>query len=105
MGKYVFVYVGGDRPESEEEGQRVMAAWREWLGGMGDAVVDWGSPFGASSAVRGGPLSGLTGYSVVTARDMDDAIRLAEGCPIFANNGGIEVYETMAMNMVGGTDG
>ena len=105
MGKYVFVYVGGDRPESEEEGQRVMAAWREWLEGMGDAVVDWGAPFTASSGVRGGTLSGLSGYSIVTAAGMDDAVRLAEGCPIFANRGGVEVYETMAMDMLGRTDG
>jgi hypothetical protein len=101
MGKYVFVYVSGGRPESEEEGQRVMAAWRERLESIGDAVVDWGEPFAASSAVSGGTLSGLTGYSIVTAADMDDAVRLAEGCPIFANNGGVEVYETMAMDMVG----
>ena len=101
MGKFVFVYVGGARPESEEEGQRVMAAWKEWLDGLGDAVVDWGAPFSASSAVSGGTLSGLSGYSIVSAAGMDDAVTLAEGCPIFANGGGVEVYEAMEMTMRG----
>jgi hypothetical protein len=97
MGKYVLVYTGGGTPESEEEGQRVMAAWQEWLGGMGEAVVDWGAPFGASAAVSGGTLSGLTGYSIVTASGIDEAVTMAESCPIFASGGGVEVYETMEM--------
>jgi hypothetical protein len=97
MGKYVLVYTGGGTPESEEAGQRVMAAWQEWLGAMADAVVDWGAPFGASAAVSGGGLSGLTGYSIVTAEGIDEAVRMAEGCPIFASGGGVEVYETMGM--------
>jgi hypothetical protein len=74
-----------------------MAARQEWLGGMGDAVVDWGAPFGASAAVNGGGLSGLTGYSIVTAEGVDEAVRMAEGCPIFARGVGVEVYETMEM--------
>ena len=97
MGKYVLVYTGGGRPSSEEEGRQVMAAWESWLGGMGDAVADWGAPFGASAGVNGGSTSGLTGYSVVTAASLDDAAKLAEGCPIFASGGGVEVYETMEM--------
>ena len=40
MGKFVYIYTGGRRPESEEEGKRLMAAWQGWLGGMGDHVVD-----------------------------------------------------------------
>jgi hypothetical protein len=97
MAKYVFVYSGGSMPESEEEGRRVMAAWGEWLGGMGDRVVDSGAPFGASAGVRGGTTSGLTGYSVVTAGSMDEAVGMAEGCPVFAAGGGVEVYEAMEM--------
>ena len=97
MGKYVLVYTGGGRPESEEEGQRVMAAWQAWLGGLGDAVVDQGAPFGASAPVNGGTTSGLSGYSIVTAASLDDAVDKAKDCPIFASGGGVEVYETMEM--------
>jgi hypothetical protein len=97
MGKYVLAYTGGGTPESEEEGQRVMAAWQDWLGGIGDAVVDWGAPFGASAAVNGGTLSGLTGYSIVTAEGIDEAVGMAASCPIFTSGGGVEVYEAMEM--------
>ena len=97
MGKYVFAYKGGGMPETEEEGQRVMAAWMSWLGGLGDSVVDIGNPFGASQAVGSGSTSGLTGYSIVSAGSLDDAVSTADGCPILAAGGSVEVYEALDM--------
>jgi len=96
MGKYVYAYKGGSTPESEEEGKKVMEAWMSWLGGLGDSVVDVGNPFGASTAV-GGSASGLSGYSIVTADSLDDAASKANGCPILAGGGAVEVYETVVM--------
>ena len=97
MGKYVFAYKGGSIPQSEEEQQRVMAAWTDWFGTLGDSVVAMGEPFGASAAVDGGSTSGLTGYSIVSANSLDDALAKAGGCPVLADGGGVEVYETLAM--------
>ena len=97
MGKYVFAYKGGGMAPTEEEQQRVMAAWTAWFGTLGDSVVEIGNPFGASAAVNGGSTSGLTGYSVVSAESLDDAVAKAGGCPILANGGGVEVYETIEM--------
>ena len=97
MGKYLFAYKGGGMPQTEEEQQRVMAAWTAWFGTLGDSVIEIGNPFGASAAVNGGSTSGLTGYSVVSADSLDDAVAKAGGCPILADGGGVEVYETIAM--------
>jgi hypothetical protein len=98
MGKYLYVYVGGGAPpEGEEARQRVMQAWMGWLGGLGDAVVDMGSPLGASASVNGGSTSGATGYSIVTAESLDDAVAKARGCPIFDDGGDVEVYEAAGM--------
>jgi len=98
MGQYVFVYMGGDPPPGDEEAQRaVMEAWTSWLGGLGGAVVDMGAPFGASAAVNAGSTSGATGYSIVTADSLDDALEKARGCPIFEAGGDVEVYETASM--------
>ena len=98
MGKYVLVYKGGGMPESEEEGKRVMEAWMAWFGGLDGSVVDIGNPFGASAAVGGGATSGLTGYSILTADSVDDALSKAEGCPILdGGSGSVEVYETIDM--------
>ena len=98
MGKFVLVYKGGSIPQTEEEQKRVMDAWTAWFGSLGESVVDAGNPFGANAAVGGGSTSGLTGYSILTADSLDDALGKAKGCPILdGGSGGIEVYETLAM--------
>jgi hypothetical protein len=98
MGKFVLLYKGGSgMPETEEEQASVMAAWTSWLGDLGDSIVDVGNPFGASSAVNGGGVSGLTGYSILSADGLDDAVGKAKGCPILTAGGDVEVYEALPM--------
>lgn len=99
MGKYVLVYQGGAMAETAEAQQAAMAAWGAWFGSLGAAVVDGGAPFGASAAVGGGgSRTGLTGYSVLEAADLDAAVGLAGGCPIIADGGTVDVYETIDVN-------
>ena len=102
MGKYVFVYRGGSRPTSEDEGAKVMEAWMGWFGTLGAAVVDGGNRFGASTAVASdgsviAASAGLGGYSVVSADNLSAAAAMAKGCPILAAGGSVEVYETVEM--------
>ena len=98
MGKYVLAFTGGSVPETEEEQKSVMDAWTAWFGTLGDAVVDVGNPFGAQAAVGGGATSGLTGYTIVNASSLEDALDKAKSCPILdGGNGGVEVYETIEM--------
>ena len=98
MAKFVFIYTGGSRADTEEEQQKQMAAWGAWFEQLGGAVSDMGAPFGGSKTVgssNGG--SAATGYSIVTAGSLDDAAGLAGGCPILQNGGAVEVYEAMEM--------
>ncbi len=44
MPNFVFAYHGGKKPESAEEGAKLMAKWKTWVGGLGDAVVNPGTP-------------------------------------------------------------
>jgi hypothetical protein len=100
MAKFVLVYRGGSMAETEEAQQASMAAWGAWFGQLGAAVLDGGNPFGASATVKAdgstsaGGISGLGGYSIVDAADLDAAARLAAGCPVLADGGSVEVYET-----------
>lgn len=104
MANYVLAFKGGSIPETAEEQQKVMGDWGAWYGGLGAAVVDGGTPFGASKSIAGdgtvsdGAASGLTGYTILTADSLDAAVELSKGCPILADGAGsIEVYETVAM--------
>ena len=88
MPKYIFAYHGGGKPDTPEEGAKVMAAWEAWLGGMGDACVDMGAPVGLSKTVsadgvaENGCAHPLSGYTTVAAADVAAAHELARGCTI-----------------------
>lgn len=95
MPTYLFAYSGGSRPQSEEEGEQVMAAWMGWLNGLGSAVVDIGKPLAESRTVGTSADGGskLTGYSVIEADNLDAAVALTDGCPQLDAGGSVEVYE------------
>ena len=97
MPKFIFAYHGGSAPESEEEQQKVMAAWMAWIQGHQDAWVDTGAPVGESHTVSSsgvandGGANPLSGYALITAATLDDAIEIAKGCPIIEDGGSVEV--------------
>ena len=101
MANYLLAYHGGGMPETEEEGARVMAAWGEWMGAVGAAMVDGGNPVGQAATVAadgsradGGGANPVTGYSVIRADSLDAAVAMVAGCPIHAAGGSVEVCET-----------
>jgi hypothetical protein len=101
MGNYLLAYKGGAMAATEEERQAAMAAWGNWFGSLGPAIVDAGNPFGpaasvaAGGAVSDGASSGLSGYSVLKADSLSAAGQLAKGCPVLGHGGSVEVYETI----------
>jgi hypothetical protein len=71
---------------------------------MGEAVVDGGNPVGVTRTVEsdgsvtdGGGANPLTGYSLITAADLDAAVAHASGCPGLAAGGSVEVAEAIDM--------
>lgn len=104
MAKYLFVYHGGGMPESKEEQQKAMDAWGNWFGQMGAAVVDGGNPVAMSSTVNSdgsitdnGGANPTSGYSLVEAKSLDEALGHAKACPILTSGGSVEVAETIDM--------
>ena len=103
MAKYLFAYHGGGMAETPEEVEAVMAAWGEWMGALGDALVDGGAPTAPLSTVStdgvvdGGGANPVTGYSFYEADDLEAAIKAAQGCPILDAGGSVEVAEVVAM--------
>jgi hypothetical protein len=100
MANYVLVYKGG-RP-ANANADAAMAAWGQWFGKLGAAVVEGGNPFGPSKSVTGGNVtdggaSNLTGFSILKADSLAAAAALAKDCPVVANGGTVEVYETIKM--------
>ena len=103
MAKYLFAYHGGGMAETEEEIAAVMAKWEAWYGELGASIVDGGAPtaptqtIAADGSVGDGGANPVTGYTIVTADSMDDALAKAKGCPIRESGGPIEVGELIEM--------
>ncbi len=96
MEKFLIVYrgaPGGSDDAADHDPQQ----WAAWFDGLGAAVIDRGSLTHASvevpSRLLGPKLSGsaMSGYSVIAAADFNEAVRLAEQCPIFDEHGSVEI--------------
>jgi hypothetical protein len=104
MAKYLFVYHGGSTPATKEDQAKAMAAWGQWFGSMGKAVIDGGNPVGKSttvksngSIVKDGGANPASGYSLIEAASLDDALAKAKSCPLLAAGGSVEVAQAMDM--------
>ena len=102
MNNYVLLYSGGKMPENEKEVKEITAAWMDWYAKIGGAVVDQGNPFtpvaktvASDGKVSDGPIGTLaTGYTVLKASSLDEAVKMAKGCPVLLGGAKITVYET-----------
>ena len=101
MAIYLLAYHGGKMPATEKEQARVMAAWGKWYQKLGKSVVDGGNPVGHAKTIastgrvtRGGGKNPVTGYTIIKAKDLDTATKLAKGCPVLKTGGSVEVAET-----------
>jgi hypothetical protein len=99
MASFLLTYHGGAMPETKEEQGAVMSAWTAWFGTLGDALVDGGNPISRVKAISPDgsvmdPTSAPSGYSIISADTLDDAVALAKGCPVLAGGASILVSET-----------
>lgn len=88
-------------PEQQAEG---MKPWMAWKDSVGDKLVDLGTPLmGGTRLLPDGTFEmskkEVTGYSVLQAKDMEEAKSLLKGHPHLAWTGGcdIEVHECVPM--------
>src|SRR5579863_8988246 len=111
MSEFVYLYRGGERGGSPEKMQQIMQksmAWMKELGRKGH-LKNQGQPLertgklvkGKEKTVTDGPFAEakdvVGGYSLIEARDLDQAVELSKGCPIFEFEGAVEVRPVMKM--------
>jgi hypothetical protein len=71
-----------------------MSAWERYFETIANTVVDPGLPVFARSVLgEVGATTQLGGYSVITAKSLDEAEALARSCPTLTCGGGVEVGE------------
>jgi hypothetical protein len=102
-----------DAMGTPERAQQNMQRWVAWMGEL-DAkghLADRGQPLdrggkvvrGQRKTVTDGPYTEakdlVGGFSIVEARDLDQAVELSRGCPILEGGGSVEVRPIMHMDM------
>lgn len=96
-----------------ERAQQNMQRWMKWMADL-DAkghLKDRGQPLEHSGKVVSGQKKTITdgpfteakdlvgGFSIVEARDIDQAVELSHGCPILDGGGSVEVRPIMRMDL------
>jgi hypothetical protein len=101
MKPFVLLYKGGKPGSTPAEVEKIMKVWGQWFEKLGKSLVDGGNPFGQGKVVTAKGVkdgaNAANGYTVIQAESLTDAASLAKGCPILADGGEVQVFETMAM--------
>jgi hypothetical protein len=113
MSEYVFLYRGGEAGRSPERIQQSMQKWMAWFKELAEKghVKNQGHPLeragklvkGSQKLIVDGPFAEtkdvIGGYSIIEAKNLDQAVELSKGCPILENEGAVEVRPIMQLNM------
>ena len=113
MTEFLYLYRGGQAATTPAEGQKIMQQWMAWMKELGEKghLKAVGSPLektgklvsGKQKTVSDGPFAEakdlIGGYTLIVAKDIDEAAELSKGCPIFLAGGAVEVRPILQMNM------
>ena len=113
MNEFVFLYRGGETARSPERAQQMMQNWMAWFKELADNgdVKERGHPLeragklvnGKRKTVTDGPFAEakdvVGGYTLILAKDLNEAAELSKGCPILEVDGQVEVRPVMKLNM------
>ena len=113
MERFIFLFRGGmDETLSPEAMQAEMQKWFNWIDGLrksgiyvgGDPLERTGKQLdGKKKTVTDGPFieskEAVSGYVMITAKDIDEAVEISKSCPIFEYDGHLEVRPVQTLNM------
>jgi hypothetical protein len=118
MSEYILLYRTTAEAHNEamgtpERAQKSMVKWRAWIGEMTEKgqLKNVGQPLERAGKVVGGKKKTVTdgpyaetkdvvgGFSVIEAKDLSEAAKIASGCPVLEGGGSVEVRPVMQLNM------
>jgi len=113
MEKFMYLFRGGRAAgQGEEVPKENMLKWVKWMEALGQkGNLVGGEPLhpagkqvnGTKKVVTDGPFIEskelVGGYLIVNAKDLDDAVEISKGCPIFELDGMLEVRPIQKMEL------
>jgi hypothetical protein len=103
MPRFLVIYLGGNQPSSPEEGKRNFAKYQEWLASLGADLVSPMNPIKNTRTLKpDGSVSEssttlMSGYTILAASSIEEALEKAKACPFLEVNGTLEVSELIEM--------
>ena len=103
MPNFMIAYYGGSKPSSKEEGMAQMQRWKAWIEGLGEAVINPGTPLPVSKIVTSGGVeddndpNSMNGFAVIKAESIDAAVEIAKSDPFLEMDGKIRISQMMEM--------
>ena len=103
MANFIIAYYGGNKPSSKEEGMAQMAKWKAWVEGLGDTVVNPGTPLMGTKIITSTDVqdetdpNALKGFAVVKAESIEAAVKIAKSDPFLDMGGTVRVSQMMEM--------
>jgi hypothetical protein len=95
---------------SAEEMQALTKRWMDWIGGIaaqnkltdrGNRLFPAGKVLKPGNVITDGPYAeikeSISGYSIVKAGSLEEAVEIAKGCPAQTVGGNVEVREIQVM--------
>jgi len=118
MSEFILLYRNTNEAHREAMGspekvQQSMTKWRAWIKEMTEKgqLKTIGQPLERVGKVVGGKNKSVTdgpyaeakdvvgGYSIIEARDLEQAAQVALGCPVLETGGSVEIRPIMQLNL------
>ena len=103
MPQYMITYLGGDHPSNPEEGKQHMSRYEDWLSSLGDAAISPANPLKntrtvhSDGTVNPGGKTSMSGFTIIEADSIEQALSIAKDCPFLDIGGSLEVSELLQM--------
>lgn len=94
MKKFVLITIGFTQPTPE-----IMESWMQWFKSIEDKITDQIGLSNGKEVTKNGitelPMDkdAITGYLTINAENIDEAIKIAQSCPMITST---KVYEVMS---------
>jgi hypothetical protein len=112
MEKFLYLFRGGNRAQqSPEQMQESMKKWGAWMQKLAkEGKLNGGEPLehegtlvkGKSAVVTDGPYAEgkeiVSGYLLVNANSLEEAVEMSKECPILEREGSVEVRQIIPLN-------
>ena len=108
MEKFMFIFRGGDthvqNAKDSKAAMEYIPSWMDWMKGLAEKGILAGGENlqrtgkqvnGSNKVVSDGPFDEgkemVNGNLIINAKNIDDAVEISKGCPIFLEDGKLEI--------------